>query len=111
MVTLADAELPGFALLWAVTMIDPVGALAGAVYRPAELIVPTDKLPPAMPETSQFTEVLLVPETVALNCCDWPTCKFALAGETETETVAGLTDTAALADAAASAALWAVIVI
>jgi hypothetical protein len=40
-----------------------VRTLAGAVYRPAEEIVPTDGL------IDQVTAVLLVPKTVAVNCC------------------------------------------
>jgi hypothetical protein len=60
--------------------------------------VPTEEFPPAIPETSQFTLVLLVPETVALNCCFWPTCTLALPGEIETETN-GVIKTAALAEA------------
>ena len=77
-----------------------VGTAAGAVYRPDDEIVPTLELPPESPFTSQLTPVELVPETVALNCWDWFTCKDAVAGEIETETVVGaVRETVALADA------------
>lgn len=75
--------------------------MLGAVYRPPEEIVPTLDVPPKFPFTSQCTAVLLVPETVAENCCAVPSCRLVLVGVTETET--GLADdeieTVALADA------------
>jgi hypothetical protein len=37
-----------------------------------------------------------IPETAALNCCDWPTCTLAFVGEIETDTVTGMIETAAL---------------
>lgn len=70
MVTEAEAEFPGLALLCAVTATEADGTVAGAVYRPLEVIVPTDEFPPGIPDTNQFTAVLLTPETVALNGCD-----------------------------------------
>ena len=45
-VTAADAELAGAAALWAVTTTELDGSLPGAVYRPAEVIVPTVEFPP-----------------------------------------------------------------
>jgi hypothetical protein len=52
-----------------------------------------------MPDTNQLTPVLVVPETPAVNCCDWPTCTFALVGEMETEiAVSCLIETVALAE-------------
>ena len=45
--------------------------MAGAVYKPAELTVPQVKLKQPAPATLQFTFWLLVPVTVAENCC-WP---------------------------------------
>jgi hypothetical protein len=85
-VTVAFAELSEAIALWAVIVTGFAGALDGAVYRPVEEIVPTDEFPPATPPTNQFTAVLVVPETVAANCCDRPACTFALVGEIETET-------------------------
>ena len=67
-VTVALAELAGAKALCAVTVTGFVGALDGAVYKPAEEIVPTEEFPPAMPPTSQFTAVLVVPAIVAVNC-------------------------------------------
>ena len=62
--TRAPADLVGSATLWAVTVtVCDVRILDGAVYRPAEEIVPTDGL------IDQVTAVLLVPKTVAVNCC------------------------------------------
>lgn len=80
-------------------MTRPEGAVPGAVYNPAEVIVPTDESPPRTPETNQFTELLLAPETVALKGCDCPTCILTLVGEIDTDTAAGVTETVALAEA------------
>ena len=63
-VTEALADLVGSATLRAVSVtVCDVGILDGAVYRPAEEIVPTDGL------IDQVTAVLLAPETVAVNGC------------------------------------------
>ena len=57
------------------------------------------ELPPRTLFTSQLIPVLLVPETVALNCCVWPVCKLALVGEIETVTGDGCAiETDALAE-------------
>ncbi len=85
-VTVAFAELVEAKALCAVTVTGFAGTLDGAVYRPVDEIVPTDEFPPRMPPTNQFTAVFVVPETVAVNCCDRPTWTFALVGEMETET-------------------------
>src|ERR1035441_5220880 len=62
--TTPPADLVGSATLWAVTVtVWDVRIFDGAVYRPAEEIVPTDGL------IDQVTPVLLVPKTVAVNCC------------------------------------------
>src|SRR5215469_3436494 len=102
------------ATLCAVTITPPEGTAAGAVYIPAEEMVPTVKFPPAAPFTSHVTELFVVPETVALNGCDWPTCRVALVGNTDTETeidgCTGLMVTAALAVANVCATLCAVTV-
>ena len=44
------------------------GTLAGAVYWPVVLIVPSVALPPATPFTDHVTAVFDVPLTVAVNC-------------------------------------------
>ena len=62
--TTPPADLVGSATLVAVTVtVCDVRILDGAVYRPAEEIVPTDGL------IDQVTEVLLAPKTVAVNGC------------------------------------------
>jgi hypothetical protein len=86
------------------------GMVAGAVYTPAEEMVPTVELPPTVPLTSQLIAVLLVPETVALNACDRLSWTLALAGEIPTDTAAAVTETDALAEAVDWAALRAVTV-
>ena len=64
-----------------------------------------------MPLTNQLTAALLVPDTVAENCCDWPTCTLALVGEMETDIGGGgMIETVALAEAVVSTALCAVTV-
>src|SRR6185503_2830975 len=81
-VTVALADDAEFATLVAATVTDPPdGTEVGAVYRPEELIVPAVELPPDTPFTNQVTPVLLVPETVAVNCFEVPTCKVAEVGE------------------------------
>ena len=84
MVALADAL--GWAALCAVTTTAIVGMVLGAVYRPPAEILPTVDVPPKFPLTSQFTAVLLVPETVAENCCDSPSWRLVLVGVTDTDT-------------------------
>ena len=69
-VTVALAVLAEAKALCAVTVTMFVDGLDGAVYKPAGEIVPTEEFPPAMPPTNQFTAVFVVPETVAVNCCD-----------------------------------------
>jgi hypothetical protein len=70
MVTVADAVLDVSATLVAVTLTDDeFSALAGAVYRPCVVMVPTVALPPVTLFTDQVTFVLSLPVTVAVNCC------------------------------------------
>ena len=88
MVALADAL--GWAALCAVTTTAVMGIVPGAVYRPLAEIVPTVDVPPKVPLTSQLTAVLLVPETVAENCCGLPSCTLALVGLMEIETGAAV---------------------
>ena len=75
------ADLVGSATLWAVTVtVCDVRILDGAVYRPAEEIVPTDGL------IDQVTAVLLVPKTVAVNCCVPEGAKLTVDGLRDTVT-------------------------
>src|SRR5437868_14583794 len=87
-------------MLVAVTFTGLDGMAAGAVYRPEDEIVPTLEAPPGLPLTDQLTAVLLVPDAIAVNCCDCPSWRLVLEGESETETegVAAIV-TVALADA------------
>jgi hypothetical protein len=62
-----------------VTVCD-VKILDGAVYRPAEEIVPTGGL------IDQVTAVLLVPKTVAVNCCVPEGAKLTVDGLRDTVT-------------------------
>jgi hypothetical protein len=102
-VTMAVPDLLGSACDVAVTTtFDGVGTLAGAVYRPDALIVPQPvPLQPA-PERLHVTAVLVVPVTVAVNCCCAPMVTVAVAGETAT-VIAGVTVTTAFADLLGSA--------
>lgn len=104
-VTLSDtvAERLLSAAEIAVTVSDSVPeTVVGAVYNPADVIVPTVELPPEMPETSHVTAVLLEFVTVAVNACVPPALTVTLAGETLTETgKADAGQVPLLADAAA----------
>ena len=74
--TVAKAVAPGNATLVAMTLSVP--ALEGAVYKPELEIVP-----PAPPgRTLQVTAVLVVPATLAVNCCVEPVRIVGLAGVT-----------------------------
>lgn len=74
------------ALLAMMVTVGEDGTVAGALYMPLVEMVPTVELPPATPFTVQFTAVLLVFETVALNCCVLPVLIETLVGLTVTET-------------------------
>lgn len=52
-------------------------------------MVPTEALPPATPLTDQLTVVLVLPVTVAVNCCDSPVSIVAADGLTETVMAGG----------------------
>jgi len=95
-VTVADADAEVLALLVAVTVYVP--AAAEAVYRPLVDIVP--------PVADQVTAVLLLPVTVAVNCCVPPAGRDAEPGAMDTATA--LTVTVADADLVESATLVAV---
>jgi len=80
-----------------------VPAVLGAVYSPVEETDP--------PVADQVTAVLVVPLTVAVNCCVPPVLIVALVGATLMPTMTGaLTVTLALAFLVVSAALVAVTV-
>jgi|ERR1035441_5038000 hypothetical protein len=74
-------DLVGSATLWAVTVtVWDVRTRAGAVYRPAEEIVPNDGL------IDQVTAVLLAPKTVPVNCCVPEGAKLTVDGLRDTVT-------------------------
>src|SRR5579863_8351006 len=102
-VTVAVADLVVSATLVAVMVtVCVVGMVPGAVYKPLLDRVPADGL------MLQVTAVLLVPVTVAVNCC-WPfAVRVAVDGLTDTAT--GLRVTVAVADLVVSATLVAVMV-
>ena len=100
--TLALAFFVVFALLVAVivTFVDVV--TVGAVKRPLLETEPAD--------ADHVTAVLLVPCTLALNCCVFPEVTLALLGDIATLMIGGATFTTALAFLVVSAALVAVTV-
>jgi hypothetical protein len=61
------AEESAELVAWMVTVLG-LGGAAGAVNMPEEEIVPVEELPPRTLLTDQATEVLVVPETEAVNC-------------------------------------------
>ncbi len=89
MVTLAAEDFVVSACETAETDTVEPGAIAGVVYRPVASIVPLVELPPAVPFTSQFTLVFVVPVTVALNCWVWPVNSIAEVGLICTLTTGG----------------------
>src|SRR6266852_5386873 len=89
-VTAAKADLVVSAWETAVTVtVAGLGAAAGAVYKPAAVIVPTVAFPPVTPFTCHVTAVFVVPVTVEMNCCVCPGVKFAVAGATLTAMTTG----------------------
>jgi hypothetical protein len=74
------------ALIALIFTVDGVGMVAGAVYRPAVEMIPTESLPPTTPLTLQVTVVLEVPITDAENCSVDPVWTVPEVGDTETTT-------------------------
>ena len=86
-VTVAAADAAGFASELAMTlMLAGVGAFAGAVYSPLPEIVPQVTPVQPLPDMLQVTIWLLVPVTVALNCCVPPVLTWVVDGVTTTAT-------------------------
>lgn len=74
-------------------------------------MLPKVALPPTVPFTNQLTAVFVAPATVAVNCCDCPTCKVVLLGETVITILDRRTIlTAALADTSVNFVQWQVTV-
>ena len=73
--TMTETELDEVPLAWLVAVTvtaGGAGTLAGAVYSPVGVMVPNVAFPPTMLFTLQFTAILLVPVTLAVNCCVSP---------------------------------------
>ena len=88
---IAEADFVGAATDVALTVTCGVaGMTAGAVYKPAEVIVPHAAATHPTPETVHVTAVLEVPETPAENCCCPLWAIVAEAGDIVTPTVAGI---------------------
>ena len=87
MVTTADADCDTSICDVAFTMIvASVGTVDGAVYKPPEVMLPQLDPEQAAPLMLQSTAVLLLPATVARNCC-WPSiATTAFVGEMDTTT-------------------------
>jgi hypothetical protein len=64
-----------------------VGGTAGAVYNPVLPIVPTVVYPPTTPFTDHVAPWLVLPVTLAENCCVCPTITVCAGGLTATTTV------------------------
>src|SRR4029077_7724730 len=76
-VTVAEADFDVSCTLVAVTVTEP--AVAGAVKRPLVLTVPAVVV--------HVTALLVVPVTVAVNCCVVPAFTVGVDGEMVTDTV------------------------
>jgi len=88
--TLAEADLEVSATDVAVTLARAgVGTVAGAVYKPDDVMVPHDPDTQPVPETVHVTAVLEEPVTEAVNCCCPFTAMVAELGDIETPTVVG----------------------
>jgi hypothetical protein len=86
-VVVADADLVESAVEAAVMVTaEGLGIAAGAVYTPADEIVPMDVFPPAIPFTLQVTAVLGAFATVAVNACVAPAATLASTGLMNIET-------------------------
>ena len=96
--------LPSAALVAITCTVTGDGTVAGAVYKPFTML-------PVAGFKDQFTAVLLVPVTVALNCCDWPAESDIVPGLTVTLIGAADKETVAVAILVGSATLVAVIAI
>ena len=90
MVAAPDATARLSATLVAVTFTGlGFGTLAGAEYMPLVSTMPSVAFPPATPFTDHVTAVLLVPVTVAVNCCFTPARICTVAGATFTWMLSG----------------------
>ena len=106
----AETKKLGLETEVAVTVMASLGGDSGAVYRPAELIVP-QFMATLQPFTLQVTAVLLSVEvTVGVNCTVPPARTIALVGKIEIVTVGAVSVTVAVPICVVSACDVAVIV-
>src|SRR5580658_2985119 len=68
-------------------MVLGLGRVAGAVYKPAELMAPAVELPPRTLLTDHVTDVSVAPVTAAVNCWELPARTLAGFGVIDTCTV------------------------
>jgi hypothetical protein len=102
-VTAADCDLVGSATEVAVTeTCAGLGNELGAVYKPVDDTLPHAEPTQPLPLTFQRTDVLLVPLTVAVNCCVAPSVTVAVVGEMLT-VIGGTIVTVAVLDLVESA--------
>jgi hypothetical protein len=91
-VTVAWAEAEAFAAARArMVTVGTAGSIMGAVYTPAESIVPRAEEPPWISFTNQVTAVFAVPVTVATKALLVPNNTLAVVGEIETVIGAAVT--------------------
>jgi hypothetical protein len=84
-VTVLVPALVGSACKVAETVtVSALETVEGAVYKPVASIAPQVLPLHPVPAILQLTAVLLVPVTVAVNCCVAPATTVTVAGETET---------------------------
>lgn len=105
MVTVAFADWLGAATDVAVMVtVGGAGTLAGAVYKPEAEMDPHAEPEQPVPATVQFTDVFVLPVTVAENCFCPPALTWTVDGDTDTDTDAAASiSTVAEADFVGSA--------
>jgi hypothetical protein len=87
MATVAEADCEGAAAEVALTVTCAgFGVTLGAVYNPEVEIDPQADPEQPVPATVHCTDVLVLPVTVAENCCFPPRLSRTVDGETETDT-------------------------
>jgi hypothetical protein len=72
--------------------VSALATVEGAVYRPVASTAPQALPVHPVPAMLQLTAVLVVPVTVALNCCVAPATTVTVAGETDTVIAGGAGD-------------------
>ena len=87
MLAVATADADGSATAVALMLTwGGIGAVAGALYRPVEVIDPHELPEQPVPEISHVTALLVDPATDAENCCKAPVATWTDPGEMLTAT-------------------------